>query len=81
MDSRSLATLGAIVNLSFFLSIFYGFLWRTPRWLFHRQAINMQMNVRAEMRPPSKHGMPVIVDFNIFVADVNSINVEDMDFR
>ncbi|XP_076665585.1 glycine receptor subunit alpha alkaliphile [Andrena cerasifolii] len=34
-----------------------------------------------EMRPPSKHGMPVIVDFNIFVADVNSINVEDMDFR
>ncbi|XP_076249862.1 glycine receptor subunit alpha alkaliphile isoform X2 [Calliopsis andreniformis] len=34
-----------------------------------------------EMRPPSKQGMPVIVDFDIFVADINSINVEDMDFR
>ncbi|XP_017766106.1 PREDICTED: glycine receptor subunit alpha-4 [Eufriesea mexicana] len=34
-----------------------------------------------EIRPPSKKGFPVIVDFNIFVADINSINVEDMDFR
>ncbi|XP_031849053.1 glycine receptor subunit alpha alkaliphile isoform X2 [Nomia melanderi] len=34
-----------------------------------------------EIRPPSKQGMPVLVDFNIFVADINSINVEDMDFR
>ncbi|XP_076179379.1 glycine receptor subunit alpha alkaliphile isoform X2 [Ptiloglossa arizonensis] len=34
-----------------------------------------------EIRPPSKQGMPVIVDFNILVADINSINVEDMDFR
>ncbi|KOX76901.1 Glycine receptor subunit alpha-2 [Melipona quadrifasciata] len=34
-----------------------------------------------EIRPPSKQGLPVIVDFNIFVADINSINVEDMDFR
>ncbi|XP_053989754.1 glycine receptor subunit alpha-3 isoform X1 [Hylaeus volcanicus] len=34
-----------------------------------------------EIRPPSKRGMPVIVDFNILVADINSINVEDMDFR
>ncbi|CAD1472585.1 unnamed protein product, partial [Heterotrigona itama] len=33
------------------------------------------------IRPPSKQGLPVIVDFNIFVADINSINVEDMDFR
>ncbi|XP_031849059.1 glycine receptor subunit alpha alkaliphile isoform X3 [Nomia melanderi] len=37
--------------------------------------------VKAEIRPPSKQGMPVLVDFNIFVADINSINVEDMDFR
>lgn len=37
--------------------------------------------MRAEIRPPSKQGMPVIVDFNILVADINSINVEDMDFR
>lgn len=41
----------------------------------------MQRNVKTEMRPPSKEGMPVTVDFNIFVADINSINVEDMDFR
>ncbi|XP_623445.3 glycine receptor subunit alpha-2 isoform X1 [Apis mellifera] len=34
-----------------------------------------------EIRPPSKQGLPVLVDFNIFVADINSINVEDMDFR
>ncbi|XP_043800404.1 glycine receptor subunit alpha-3 isoform X1 [Apis laboriosa] len=34
-----------------------------------------------EIRPPSKQGLPVVVDFNIFVADINSINVEDMDFR
>ncbi|KAF3422808.1 hypothetical protein E2986_00537 [Frieseomelitta varia] len=34
-----------------------------------------------EIRPPLKQGLPVIVDFNIFVADINSINVEDMDFR
>ncbi|CAL7945249.1 unnamed protein product [Xylocopa violacea] len=34
-----------------------------------------------EIRPPSKQGLPIMVDFNIFVADINSINVEDMDFR
>ncbi|XP_029050414.1 glycine receptor subunit alpha-2 isoform X1 [Osmia bicornis bicornis] len=34
-----------------------------------------------EIRPPAKRGTPVTVDFNIFVADINSINVEDMDFR
>ncbi|XP_077256062.1 glycine receptor subunit alpha alkaliphile isoform X2 [Temnothorax americanus] len=32
-----------------------------------------------EIRPPS--GAPVVVDFNILVVDINSINVEDMDFR
>lgn len=35
----------------------------------------------AEIRPPSEKGAPVIVDFNILVVDINSINVEDMDFR
>lgn len=34
-----------------------------------------------EVRPPSKKGMPVVVKFSIFVVDINSINVEDMDFR
>lgn len=33
------------------------------------------------MRPPSRKGQPVIVEFSIYVVDVNSINVEDMDFR
>ncbi|XP_036334737.1 glycine receptor subunit alpha-2 [Rhagoletis pomonella] len=37
-------------------------------------------NYVKEMRPPSKKGSPVIVDFSIFVVDINSINVEDMDF-
>lgn len=35
----------------------------------------------AEVRPPSTKGQPVIVEFSIYVVDVNSINVEDMDFR
>ncbi|KAG7196593.1 hypothetical protein KM043_013083 [Ampulex compressa] len=34
-----------------------------------------------EIRPPSKKNAPVAIDFNIFVVDINSINVEDMDFR
>ncbi|KAH8304329.1 hypothetical protein KR059_006649, partial [Drosophila kikkawai] len=38
-------------------------------------------NYVKEIRPPSKKGSPVIVDFSIFVVDINSINVEDMDFR
>jgi hypothetical protein len=33
------------------------------------------------MRPPARKGQPVIVEFSIYVVDVNSINVEDMDFR
>ncbi|KYN09911.1 PREDICTED: glycine receptor subunit alphaZ1 [Trachymyrmex cornetzi] len=32
-----------------------------------------------EIRPSS--GAPVVVNFNILVVDINSINVEDMDFR
>ncbi|KAI4482005.1 hypothetical protein M0804_009024 [Polistes exclamans] len=35
----------------------------------------------SEIRPPSKKGIPVTVNFSIFVVDINSINVEDMDFR
>lgn len=35
----------------------------------------------SEIRPPSEKGTPVVVDFSIFVVDINSINVEDMDFR
>lgn len=35
----------------------------------------------SEVRPPSRKGEPVTVDFSIFVVDINSINVEDMDFR
>ncbi|XP_035733879.1 glycine receptor subunit alphaZ1-like isoform X4 [Vespa mandarinia] len=38
-------------------------------------------NYVKEIRPPSKKGVPVTVDFSIFVVDINSINVEDMDFR
>lgn len=34
-----------------------------------------------EIRPPSKKGMPVVVKFSVYVVDINSINVEDMDFR
>lgn len=34
-----------------------------------------------EIRPISRKGTPVTVEFSIFVVDINSINVEDMDFR
>lgn len=34
-----------------------------------------------EIRPPSPRGKPVTVDFSIYIVDINSINVEDMDFR
>lgn len=33
-----------------------------------------------EVRPPSQKG-PVVVEFSIYVVDVNSINEEDMDYR
>lgn len=39
------------------------------------------MKQSAEIRPPSAKGTPVVVNFNILVVDINSINVEDMDFR
>ena len=35
----------------------------------------------SEIRPPSPKGEPVTVDFSIYIVDINSINVEDMDFR
>ncbi|XP_063530208.1 glycine receptor subunit alpha-1 isoform X1 [Cydia strobilella] len=38
-------------------------------------------NYVKEVRPPARKGQPVIVEFSIYVVDVNSINVEDMDFR
>ncbi|KYM87793.1 Glycine receptor subunit alphaZ1 [Atta colombica] len=41
-------------------------------WTIYRGGIE-------KIRPPS--GAPVVVNFNILVVDINSINVEDMDFR
>lgn len=37
--------------------------------------------IYVEIRPPTAFGEPVIVDFSMRVVDINSINVEDMDFR
>ncbi|KAL7039868.1 hypothetical protein ACKWTF_000154 [Chironomus riparius] len=37
--------------------------------------------VPPEKRPPSHNHNPVMIEFSIFVVDINSINVEDMDFR
>ena len=34
-----------------------------------------------EVRPPTAKGSPVLIEFSVFVVDINSINVEDMDFR
>ncbi|KAH1022687.1 glycine receptor subunit alpha-4 [Dendroctonus ponderosae] len=34
-----------------------------------------------EIRPPTLQGEPIVVDFSMRVVDINSINVEDMDFR
>ncbi|XP_019872484.1 glycine receptor subunit alpha-2 [Aethina tumida] len=34
-----------------------------------------------ELRPPTVMGKPIEVDFSMRVMDINSINVEDMDFR
>lgn len=38
-------------------------------------------NYVKEIRPPSWDGEAVGVEFSIYVVDINSINVEDMDFR
>jgi hypothetical protein len=37
--------------------------------------------VSAETRPPARNREPVTIEFSIYVVDINSINVEDMDFR
>ncbi|KAK9736810.1 Neurotransmitter-gated ion-channel transmembrane region [Popillia japonica] len=34
-----------------------------------------------EVRPPTFKGKPLEIDFSMTVVDINSINVEDMDFR
>lgn len=39
------------------------------------------IKVPIEKRPPSINHNPVEIEFSIFVVDINSINVEDMDFR
>ncbi|XP_037042780.1 glycine receptor subunit alpha-2 [Bradysia coprophila] len=46
-----------------------------------RPRVVLPENYVKEVRPPSKKGNPVVVKFSIFVVDINSINVEDMDFR
>ncbi|CAH1173742.1 unnamed protein product [Phaedon cochleariae] len=38
-------------------------------------------NYLKEIRPPTIMGKPIEVDFSMRVVDINSINVEDMDFR
>ena len=45
-----------------------------------KELLNVEL-LSTEIRPPTKGKTPVVVDFNIFVVDINSINVEDMDFR
>lgn len=47
--------------------------------LFRRWFISLSFF--SEVRPPSQKGQPVVVEFSIFVVDINSINVEDMDYR
>ncbi|KAF7997144.1 hypothetical protein HCN44_005421 [Aphidius gifuensis] len=39
------------------------------------------MTQQLKIRPSLSRGKPVVVDFTLFVVDINSINVEDMDFR
>lgn len=43
--------------------------------------LNSLIRVPIEKRPPSINHQPVEIEFSIFVVDINSINVEDMDFR
>jgi hypothetical protein len=40
-----------------------------------------QIVVPPEKRPPGSNNNPVVIEYSIFVVDINSINVEDMDFR
>lgn len=41
----------------------------------------INFNAIVELRPPTIRNKPVDVDFSMRVVDINSINVEDMDFR
>ncbi|XP_037945104.1 glycine receptor subunit alpha-2 [Teleopsis dalmanni] len=71
---------------NFFLSISLGFalMWESAEAYVNYTAkprVVLPPDYVKEIRPPSKRGSPVIVDFSIFVVDINSINVEDMDFR
>ncbi|CAH0553458.1 unnamed protein product [Brassicogethes aeneus] len=54
--------------------------------LIPRALINKTKNIIPdyyikELRPPTSRGRPIEVDFSMRVMDINSINVEDMDFR
>lgn len=47
----------------------------------HEGNTTKRIVVPPEKRPPSHNHNPVMIEFSIFVVDINSINVEDMDFR
>ncbi|EDW47315.1 glycine receptor subunit alpha-2 isoform X5 [Drosophila sechellia] len=75
-------------NINAFISFGLGFIlmWLSEATEAHmnytaKPRVVLPPNYVKEIRPPSKKGSPVIVDFSIFVVDINSINVEDMDFR
>ncbi|KQS62905.1 uncharacterized protein Dyak_GE13070, isoform G [Drosophila yakuba] len=75
-------------NTNAFISFGLGFIlmWLSEATEAHmnytaKPRVVLPPNYVKEIRPPSKKGSPVIVDFSIFVVDINSINVEDMDFR
>ncbi|XP_032572980.1 glycine receptor subunit alpha-2 isoform X4 [Drosophila sechellia] len=74
-------------NINAFISFGLGFIlmWLSEATEAHmnytaKPRVVLPPNYVKEIRPPSKKGSPVIVDFSIFVVDINSINVEDMDF-
>ncbi|XP_070851171.1 glycine receptor subunit alpha-2 isoform X4 [Drosophila suzukii] len=74
-------------NTNAFISFGLGFIlmWLSEATEAHmnytaKPRVVLPPNYVKEIRPPSKKGSPVIVDFSIFVVDINSINVEDMDF-
>ncbi|XP_073848665.1 glycine receptor subunit alpha alkaliphile isoform X2 [Musca autumnalis] len=74
--------------MNFFFSFGFGviLMWLTESSEAHvnytaKPRVVLPPNYVKEIRPPSKKGSPVTVDFSIFVVDINSINVEDMDFR
>ncbi|CAB3359424.1 Hypothetical predicted protein [Cloeon dipterum] len=52
-----------------------------PRMVLPDNYVKVKLGLPAETRPPSQNREPVIIEFSIYVVDINSINVEDMDFR